>query len=238
MNVILFTEAELTAPLPRRDPRAVHILQVLRFGVGDTLDVGLVNGPMGKATITSVDEDGIGLSWSFADEVESLHPVAVVIGLPRPPSSRRILKDLTTLGADVLHFVATEKGEKSYLNSRLWADGEFSRLLREGAEQAFSTRLPAVQIHASLAQCLPALSRESDRLALDNYEATLSLREYKPTHAHCTLAVGAERGWSAAERDLLRAEGFRLVNMGDRVLKTETACIAGLAIVLAKLGRL
>lgn len=235
MNVILFTTSETAKPLSRQDPRARHILDVLRFGPGDTLDVGLISGPMGKATILSVNENVLELAFQFADSTETLHPVTIIIGLPRPPSCRRILKDLTTLGAGALHFVSTDRGEKSYLESRLWSEGEFERLLKEGAQQAFSTCLPEVTLHASLAACLETLTRATDRLALDNYEATLSLRDYQPRHDHCTLAVGSERGWSSAERDLLRERDFQLTSMGERVLKTETACIAGLAIVLAKL---
>lgn len=235
MNVILFSDGELATPLPREDARVVHILDVLDFGVGDTLDIGLINGPMGKGTITAIDGQGLHLQCHFLDTVKPLHPVSMVIGLPRPPSCRRILKDLTTLGADQLHFVATDKGEKSYLGSRLWSEGEFERLLLEGAQQAFSTGLPEVTLHESLAACVEALDGVSDRIALDNYEATDSLRSYEPGHSRCILAVGSERGWSAAERDLLRAQGFQLLSLGDRVLKTETACIAGLAVVLAKL---
>ena len=235
MNVILFAEGELATPLPRQDPRANHIVDVLGFGEGDTLDVGIINGPMGKATITSIDAGEMTLAFKFADVTESLHPVSMIIGLPRPPSCRRILKDLTTLGVGELHFTATDKGERSYLESRLWAGGEYERLLLEGAQQAFSTQLPEVRLHDSVAACLESLTGASDRLALDNYEATNSLRSYEPAAAHCTLAVGSERGWSASERDLLRGQHFELMHMGPRVLKTETACIAGLAVVLEKI---
>jgi RsmE family RNA methyltransferase len=238
MNVILLTEEELVRPLGLRDERAVHILEVLRFGVGDSLDVGLVNGPMGKATIRAVGETGIVLDYRFSSDIEALHPVTMIIGLPRPPSSRRILKDLTSMGVSQMHFVVTEKGEKSYGRSRLWKGDEYERLLLEGAQQAFSTRLPEVTVHDSLRTCLEPGFDDTDRLALDNYEAVCSLREYRPCHDHGTLAVGSERGWSAAERDLLREHGFTLASLGNRVLKTETACIAGLAIVLEKLQAL
>jgi RsmE family RNA methyltransferase len=52
------------------------------------------------------------------------------------------------------------------------------------------------------------------------------------------LALGPERGWSASERDLLRAEGFQLVHLGERVLRVETACVAAIAVVKAKLSLL
>jgi len=236
VNIILFTKEELDRPLAREDARAEHVLEVIGCGVGDHFDMGLIDGPRGKARIEAIGKRGLILDFRFGGDVPQLYPVAMVIGLPRPPSARRILKDLTTQGVGMLHFVATDKGEKSYLNSRLWEGGEYERLLREGAEQAFCTRLPKVVLHTSLAACIDQLGPDVDLLALDNYEATMSLSQYQPQQRRCVLAVGSERGWSTAERDLLRARGFALASLGERVLKTETACIAGLALVLGKMG--
>ena len=50
------------------------------------------------------------------------------------------------------------------------------------------------------------------------------------------LALGADRGWSGAERDLLRQNSFTLVHLGKRVLRTETACCAAITLLKAKLG--
>jgi hypothetical protein len=55
VNLILFAPAETTTPLPRTDPRALHILRVLRRQRGETFDCGLINGPRGKATVTALD---------------------------------------------------------------------------------------------------------------------------------------------------------------------------------------
>ena len=234
MNIILLTEKEIESPLPLDDPRAVHLLEVLKLGEGDVFDVGLYDGPRGKARIVTVGGRGIRLECRFSSEIPQLYDITMLIGLPRPPSARRLLKDLTAQGVGELHFVATDKGEKSYLNSRLWSHGEYKRLLREGAAQAFCTRIPTVSVHSSLQDCLEALDGQTDRLALDNYESTQTLGEYRPCQSRTVLAVGAERGWSAAERGLLRAHEFALVSVGQRVLKTETAAISALAIVLAK----
>jgi 16S rRNA (uracil1498-N3)-methyltransferase len=236
MNIVLFTEEELDRPLAKDDVRALHVLNVIGCRQGDSFDVGLIDGPRGKARIEAATHRGLDLDFNFSKTVPRLYPVTMIIGLPRPPSARRILKDLTTQGADTLHFVATDKGEKSYMKSRLWTDGEYERLLREGAEQAFCTRLPKVVIHESLTACIEQLGDATDRLALDNYEAAMPLSAFQASQERCVLAIGSERGWSTAERNLLRKNSFKLVNIGDRVLKTETACIAGLTLILHKMS--
>jgi RsmE family RNA methyltransferase len=50
------------------------------------------------------------------------------------------------------------------------------------------------------------------------------------------IAIGPERGWSAGERDFLRSLSFEMRHLGSRVLRTETACVAAVAIVKAGLG--
>ena len=45
------------------------------------------------------------------------------------------------------------------------------------------------------------------------------------------LAIGPEGGWNDFELNLLEAHGFTRVGMGARTLRTDTACIALLALV-------
>jgi RsmE family RNA methyltransferase len=73
------------------------------------------------------------------------------------------------------------------------------------------------------------------QVALDNYEGTARLSSVRLTPP-VTIAVGPERGWSPVERDLLRDRGFVLADLGERVLRTETACVAALTLVRAGLG--
>jgi len=45
------------------------------------------------------------------------------------------------------------------------------------------------------------------------------------------LAIGPEGGWNDFERGLLETHGFQSVGMGARTLRTDTACVALLALV-------
>ncbi|HUR58656.1 MAG TPA: RsmE family RNA methyltransferase [Opitutaceae bacterium] len=237
MNLILFESHELAAPLARTDRRAVHVLDVLRRVPGDSFDVGLLNGPRGRATLRTVESATLTLSFTWASPPAARAELALVIGLPRPQTARDILRDATTLGATALHFVRTEKGEASYAQSTLWSSGEWRRQVIAGAEQAFDPRIPTVTHGQTLAEAIAALPRPASAVALDNYESPSPLGDFDlPRQKPVALAFGAERGWSAAERDLLRAQGFAFAHLGPRVLRAETAVIAALSIVRAKLG--
>lgn len=237
MNIILFRPAETQCPLPRQDPRARHILEVLRRQPGDSFDAGLLDGPRGKGTLVSVDQKCLTLAFAWGEPPPPLRPLTLVIGLPRPQTARDILREATALGVSAMHFIRTERGEAGYATSTLWRSGAWQDCIISGAAQANCTRLPEVTHGRTLPEALKPLPAGATRLALDNYEATVALSTCNPRgDKSAVLALGAERGWSAAERDLLRVSGFTLVHLGERVLRTETACIAAITLLQAKLG--
>ncbi len=241
VNLILFEPAEAALPLPRTDPRAVHLLDVLRRRPGDMFDAGLVNGPRGKGTLMRVGEQALELSFVWGPAPRPLEPLTLLLGLPRPQTARKILHEAAALGVARMEFFVSEKGEGGYARSTLWSTGEWRRHLLAGVAQAFDTRLPEVEAGVTLVAALERLPAAGCRLALDNYEAARELGPatigpgYNDGPA-VTLALGPERGWSAAERNLLRAQGFTLVHLGSRVLRLETAVVAAVTLVRSARG--
>ena len=235
MNVVLFEPEEVGRPLARSDARAVHILEVLRRGAGDELDAGLVNGPMARATLTAVNQREICLTFKWGNPPPPLDPITLIVGMPRPQTARKVLEEATSLGVAALHFVAAGKAEGGYGRSKLWSSGEWRRHLIAGASQAFTTRIPSVVWGDTLESTLGSQPAVGTRLALDNYEYADALSRVD-VHAPVVLCIGAERGWSGRERDLLRASGFTLVHAGPRVLRVETVCVVALALVRSRLG--
>lgn len=235
MNLILFTPEDLSHPLPRTDRRAQHILEVLKRTPGDTFDAGLINGPRGKATLVTVNPDSLTLTFTPTHTPPPAAPIAVIVGLPRPQTARDILRDLTTLGVASIDFVATEKTDPNYARSTLWSSGEWRRHVIAGAEQAFDTHLPRITHTHTLTDRLATLPASS-RLALDNYESPRALGSLENLSPPITLAIGPERGWSARDRDTLRAARFDFVHLGPRVLRAESACLAAVTLIRAKLG--
>jgi 16S rRNA (uracil1498-N3)-methyltransferase len=232
LNLILFEAGETGCPLALADPRAVHLLRVLRRRVGDTFDAGIVDGPRGKGTIAAIGPEAITLRFEPGAEPPPLDPIHLLVALPRPQTARKILNEAASLGVASIRFFRSEKGEPGYAGSALWRGPEWRRHLLDGAAQAFDTRLPAVVHDASLPDAVRALPAGCARIALDNYEATRRLRA-DPARP-LALAFGPERGWSAAERDILRAAGFELAHLGARVLRTETAVVAAVAVAKAE----
>lgn len=234
MNIVLFEPHEIDGPLPLSDERARHILSILKCEVGDSFDVGVVDGERGKATVTGVADSEILLDFELGIAGPALAPVDLIIGLARPQTNRKILQEATSLGVRSMVFVSTERGEPSYASSKLWSSGEWRRHLVSGSAQAFATRLPRIGFGLSLPEALKAISDNAVRVALDNYEGTAALGTLigRRPNSDVTLAIGSERGWTEGERALMRGFDFEMAHLGARPLRTETATIAAVSIVL------
>lgn len=240
MNRILFEAKAGSYTLDPRDSRFEHVRGVLRMREGDSFDVGVVNGPVGKASIVVLDRERMEVAVEWGEAPSLPPPVHLVVGLCRPATVRKILTVVPTLGVRQMSFVATERSDPAYARSRLWQSGEWRQYLVEGVEQAFDTHLPETGLHDGLQACLEALpAATSRRFAMDVYEGSCRLSgvEANPDEP-VVLAVGPERGWSARDRTMLRASGFELVALNERVLRVETAVVSGLTLLLAAMGRL
>lgn len=227
--------------LNSKDERAFHIIHILGAQVGSSLYAGLIDGLSGKAVVESISDGFVSLSLCFNLDGEGLFPLTLVVGLSRPPTIKKILKEASALGVCEFVLCGTENSEKSYRQSKLFRDEALQRVLIEGAQQAGSTSLPRVSIKGNLSKALAGFSRDdgANLLALDNNRPSISLTDFwrkagsSSKNSKTVLAVGSERGWTNNELDNLEDAGFTLCRMGQRVLRVETAAIAGCAICLS-----
>ena len=246
MNIILFEEYELGRNLPRRDERTIHILKVLHKKPGDTFEAGILGGMRGTGRIEKINFDGsIFISLNVTELPPPRLPVRIAAGFVRPIQIRRLLRDLSSIGVSAIDLVGTELGEKSYRDTKLFNDGGAHSALVEGAVQARDTCIPALSVYDNLDKWLVEKPWENkiDRyspllVAMDNVRPEGSLFNLGNTNRSAVLAIGSERGWSDRERDLFEQTGFLRLSMGCRALRTETACIAAVALVMEKLEEL
>ncbi len=236
MNIILFTKDEDFSLLPMEDRRTRHILRILKLKKNDSFKMGIINGSAGRGEIVGVSRDGLKIRFLPGPPPIKQYSLNLIIGLIRPIAARRILKDMTSMGIKRMDFVSTDTGEKSYMKSKLWTNGEYANFLISGAEQASSTLIPEVKLHYSLASCLKTMDINKDLIVLDNRLNSPPLIQYKLSHENSVLGIGPERGWSLREKKMFSEFGFTFANLGKRILRTETACSAGSAILISKMN--
>lgn len=244
MNIVLFDGETYFS---RGDARYQHIKKILHKRKSDSFQAGVINGSEGEASITSMDDQGLSFVFTPTRPMRPLHPLIAVIGFPRPIQLKRILRDLASLGVSAVWLTGTELGEKSYRESTLVDRGAAREGLLEGCMQAGGTAVPELRLFDSLEQTLAAADAldaengtRSFRVSLDVQDALcpLSRAPFGEVSAGrpALLFIGSERGWSAGERALLRAAGCTVCSLGSRILRTETAATAAVAITLSAIG--
>ena len=237
MNVVLFDHDRVTQDLPLSDARARHLRDVLRCGPGMQFKAGVVNGVSGTGTVVAVEQDRVRVALCWNSEPVVLPDITLIVGLPRPPSARKILYQCTAIGCRTIHFVHTGLSDRNYARSKLWRDGEWRRHLLDGAQQSAATTMPEVTCGTALRGVLECVDTGATALALDPDSGTRYLGAAE-VRTPLVLAVGPERGWSADDRALLARHHFARCTLGTRILRVETACVAALAITLARLGEM
>lgn len=219
--------------------RADHLIKVLKAAPGDEVRVGLLDGPRGVGTVTSLAERTVELRCELEALIPARPPVDLLLALPRPKVMRRLWAQIAALGVGRIILTNAARVERNYFDTHVLTPDCYRPLLVEGLQQARDTRLPAVSIHRQfkilLEDELDGLFGSGVRLVADPasdapVSAVISSSRER-TNERILLAVGPEGGWNAFETSLLKAHGFEPVSMGARTLRSDTACIALLALV-------
>ena len=249
MNICLFTEDEISKPLPLKDERSEHIRKVLHKKEGDTFTAGIIGGASGIAKILSIDDAGISFDFTPGGDGKPLNPLDMIIGFPRPIQLKRLLRDIAALGVSRVYLTGTDLGEKSYMQSNLVEHGAAYKMLLDGTVQAGSTHVPELFLYKTLDECLASINEGGAddngalpcRFALDNVNPSARLadaaKQNKISSAtRLIAAIGSERGWTDRERGLLEAAGYIRCGMGERIMRTETAATVAASILLSSMG--
>lgn len=228
------------------DVRAAHMRDVLRVSPGQTVRIGLVDGPFGVGTVRGTDGDVVLMDCAFGPEPPPRPRIDLLLAVPRPKVLRRLWAQLAALGVGRVILTNAEKVERPYFDTHYLSPSVYRPLLLEGLQQARDTRLPEVSIHrrfkvlveddlASL--CDAGVRIVGDPGASRPVHEAVRDRCGGATDARVLLAVGPEGGWNDYELTLLRAHGFERAGLGPRTLRTDTACVSLLALAHDALGR-
>ncbi|MFJ5257566.1 16S rRNA (uracil(1498)-N(3))-methyltransferase [Pseudomonas sp. NPDC088414] len=232
MNLLLLEEADFIAAdrVVLRDRRLTHMQEVHRSEVGDSLRVGRINGLMGSAELLRLEAGEAELRVTLDQSPPAKLPLTLVLALPRPKMLRRVFQTVATMGVSKLILVNSYRVEKSFWQTPFLEPEAIRENLILGLEQARDTVLPEVIIEKRfkpfVEDRLPAIS-----------EGTLGLVGHPGNYPPCpralsesvTLAIGPEGGWIPYEIDLLGKSGLQPVQLGERILRVETAVTALLA---------
>lgn len=216
-----------------------HLLRVLRAGIGDTCVLFNGDGHDYDARIVAVDKRDAVVEVLAARKLDNESPLRIILmqALARSEKMDWILQKATELGVSAVVPVASERsevkldGERSAKRAAHWRN-----VIVSACEQSGRATVPSVATPSSLAQALPVLPAGARHLLLDP-DAAQGLRDVEvAASTEVVLAIGPEGGWSPHDLALLGAAGFAGVRLGPRVLRTETAGLAAIAVLQSRHG--
>lgn len=231
MNLVLLEPIDFTDATQQHirltGRREEHIRSVCRAEVGSTLRVGVINGTLGTATITAIENDHLTCSVSLGEPPPPPLPLTLICAMPRPKSLKKTLEYASALGIKKIYLVETWRVEKSYWNSPVLKEESLRNHLLLGLEQARDTIVPEVIIKRRfkpfVEDVLPEIAEGTLKLVAHPYNATPCPYHIKK---NTTLCIGPEGGFIPYEIERLQELGFVPVTVGERVLRVETAVAA------------
>lgn len=224
------------------DEDANHAARVLRMKEGDRLYALDGLGTLYHAEVTGVDKRTVTCRITGQEPAGGELPVEVTLvqGLPKGEKFEWIIQKATELGVTRIVPVVTERtvvkiqGDRAQDKVRRW-----QAIAKEAAEQCERAVVPVVEAPVPFRRWLEGGKAASTlRLACLEREGRLPMARALTSpspEAAIELVVGPEGGFTPAEGEALVESGAIATTLGPRILRTETASLAALAIVGAAL---
>lgn len=235
---------------------AHHIVRVMRMSEGDEVIATDGHSRSVRARIVELGSKEVRLVAveELDQQSEASWQVTIAQALPKGDKMELIVQKCTEIGAAAFIPFESERVIVQYDRKKEAKRLErWHKIAKEAAEQSHRNALPAIHEPLSWKQLLAQLS--SYNLALFCYEragdqghgAGLKdvLTEYKRKWAEdgtdkpkLLLIAGPEGGFSDREAQQAEEAGARLVGLGKRILRAETAGMVGLSCILYESGEM
>jgi 16S rRNA (uracil1498-N3)-methyltransferase len=215
-------------------PGHAHYLgTVLRQAVGAA--VRLFNGRDGEfaATIAYLRRDRLELEVGARTRAQAAEPDLWLVFSPlKRDATDLVVQKATELGVSALLPVFCARTNAARIN-----DARLRAIAIEAAEQCERLTIPVLHPAVSLAEALgawptaPPIGRPRGRILAAAIERAAGLPPAQTVRAG-GLLVGPEGGFAPRELDVMRETPFiQPVSLGPRILRAETAALAGLALL-------
>lgn len=218
-----------------------HIQNVLRYKIGDELEV-VIAGKVYNAKITNMTAEEIYCSLTnvLTEEEEDRIHLHIIQGLPKADKMELIIQKTIELGANEITPLEMERCIVKLDNSTAKKKVErWQKIAKSAAEQSKRTCIPKVNDIVNLKNVLELL-RDYDIVIVayeEEKQNTLkkeleNLKKMLKTNYKIACIIGPEGGITPKEIEILIKNNVKCVTLGKRILRTETAPIALVSIIM------
>lgn len=220
-----------------------HILRVLRCKENDKLEVCDMDNNEYICEIREINKDNILLDIIEKVNIkrESSLKVKLYQGMPKGTKMELILQKLTEIGVDEIVLVQTKRSVTKIDNKKEDKKIErWERIIYEAAKQSKRGKIPTLRGVLSFKEALKDMENNDLNLCPYENERTISIKEcLKDVNASTIgIFVGPEGGFEEDEIEKIQDMDGKVVSLGPRILRTETASVVASSIVLYELSDL
>ena len=219
-----------------------HIKNVLRMRVGEVLEISDGNNTNYLCEIESLEDEEICvvILEQQISEVELPSKIYLFQGLPKNDKMELIIQKAVELGAYEIVPVATKRAvvkldeKKAHKKVERW-----NSIAEGGAKQSGRSYVPKVNSVMSFKEAI-AYASELD-VKLIPYELAEGMQETKRVITNIKpgqsigIFIGPEGGFEPSEISYAMEAGVTPITLGKRILRTETAGITTLSILMYQL---
>ena len=218
-----------------------HLKNVLRYKVGDELEVCDENEKRYYTTIKNITNEEVELEVLEIDEESREMDVKVTLyqGLPKSDKMELIIQKCTELGVSEIVPVLTErvvvKIDEKNENKKI---ERWNKISLEAAKQSGRQAIPKIEKIMNLENIIENLSKYDIVIVPYECEKDSTLKAVLKNNIDkkvksIAIVIGPEGGFSDKDIDTLeRCTNMKKVSLGKRILRTETAGIATMAMIL------
>jgi len=216
-----------------RGEEARHLTRVLRVEAGQRYEIS-DNQAAWLAEI--VEARGERVLFRLIEPIDSPRPpveITLCAALIKFDRFEWIVEKATELGVERILPIETARVEKGLCEAARKRIERWVRIARESSQQSRRVRVPEVLPPVRLENAL--LESADHRYFLEEASAPPLLQVIpapRAAGARVALLSGPEGGWTEAERLLAGAAGWQAVSLSPRVLRSETAAAAAIAILM------
>lgn len=220
-----------------------HLVRVLRLGPGDLVTAADGRGGAWKVRLLTLGDTATGTIVGAASlAAESPLAISLVQAVPKGDRMEAIVRATTELGVARILPALTERTVVQ-LDAGRWRERarRWQRVAREATKQCGRAVVPAVEAPRPLTDWLASDEPADVRLCLWQSEGTplrRVLERFDGRARSATVIVGPEGGLTREEVARASAAGYVSVTLGERILRTETAGPAIVALLQYRLGDL
>jgi len=213
---------------------AHHLTRVLRVERGQKFEIS-DNRNVYLAEVDTARKDLV--DFAILERLELAGPpvdVTLFASLIRFERFELLIEKATELGVKTIVPVQAERSEKGLDGAAVKRLPRWKRVAREASEQSRRAQLPEIEPPMPLHDAVRNGNRF--RYALEEGDAAPILKVLpgiRRAGDTVALLVGPEGGWTAGERELFTGSDWQPVSLGPSILKTETAALAALAVLMA-----